>query len=403
MSGHSNSVEGVAEACSPAPTERRLVMSDQDAFDRILASLYQAMLDDTQWPAASALIDEACGMQGNALVVTEGPEDDIRTLFVGLYYRGLRHEDWERSWLETYLPTDECVPRFRQLPDSRVAHAGELYTPEELKTSLAYNEGLPRTNFQDGLRVRLDGLDGTTIAWATADPVSPNGWEFSQLAMVRGLLPHIRQFVHVQQSLVKAGALGPSLDDLLDNSRLGVIHLDRRGQIMAVNDRARHILRHGDGLSDRNGLLCARLPEDHVRLGRLLADALPTSGAAAVSGSMLLHRATVPLPFVLHVTPALVPQPDFGVRHVAALVLIVEPGKASRIDPTLVAATLGLTPVESRIAAWLAEGKTVQDIATATGRKEDSVYWNMKQIYHKCGISRQVDLVRLVLSLTTFA
>ena len=29
------------------------VMSDQDAFERILASLYEAMLDDTHWPATS--------------------------------------------------------------------------------------------------------------------------------------------------------------------------------------------------------------------------------------------------------------------------------------------------------------------------------------------------------------
>ena len=37
-------------------------MSHQDAFERILASLYDAMLDETRWPATSALIDEACGL-----------------------------------------------------------------------------------------------------------------------------------------------------------------------------------------------------------------------------------------------------------------------------------------------------------------------------------------------------
>ena len=39
-------------------------MSDQDAFERILASLYDAMLDDVHWPSTSALIDEACGSTG---------------------------------------------------------------------------------------------------------------------------------------------------------------------------------------------------------------------------------------------------------------------------------------------------------------------------------------------------
>ena len=54
-------------------------------------------------------------------------------------------------------------------------------------------------------------------------------------------------------------------------------------------------------------------------------DARPASGAAAVSGSMLLRRSPVLPPFVIHVKPVDVPQPDYGARHVAALVLIVEP------------------------------------------------------------------------------
>ena len=55
-------------------------MSDPRAFERVLASLYDAMLDDTRWPATSALIDEACGVVGNALLVGEGPKKDIQIL-----------------------------------------------------------------------------------------------------------------------------------------------------------------------------------------------------------------------------------------------------------------------------------------------------------------------------------
>ena len=39
-------------------------MHDQDVFQRIMASLYGAMLDDTGRPATSGLIDEACGLTG---------------------------------------------------------------------------------------------------------------------------------------------------------------------------------------------------------------------------------------------------------------------------------------------------------------------------------------------------
>ena len=48
------------------------------------------MLDETRWPATSALIDEACGLTGNGLMVGEGPKDDVRALWVGLYARGQR-------------------------------------------------------------------------------------------------------------------------------------------------------------------------------------------------------------------------------------------------------------------------------------------------------------------------
>ena len=324
-------------------------MSDQDTFEHILAALYDAMLDDARWPAASALIDEACGITGNDLMVGEGPKDDVQADFVGVYSRGQRREDLEREYLENYHPTDERVPRFRQLPDSRPTHVTDLYTAEELKTSPTYNEALARAGQQDAVNTRLDGPDGSHIAWALGDPVDSDGWGSSRVAMVTGLLPHIRQFVRVRQALVRAEARNTTVTALLDNPRIGVFHLDRRGHIMAANDRARSILRGGDGLSDRDGMLHARAPADQVRLERLLGDALPASGAATVSGSMLLRRSPVLPPFVVHVKPGGVPQPHYGARHVAALVLIVEPGRRHRVDPDLVARTLELTPTETQV------------------------------------------------------
>ena len=374
-------------------------MSGQDAFERILASLYDAMLDDARWPGTSALIDEACGLTGNDLLVGEGPRDDVRVLFVGAYCRGQRHEDQERDYLENYHPTDERVPRFRQLPDGRLVHVKDLFTAEELKTSPTYNEMLLRTGGQDSLSVRLDGPDGSSITWGLRDPVDSNGWATSRIAMVTALLPHLRQFVRVRQALVRAGAQTSLVTGLLDNPRVGVVHLDRRGRIVTVNDRARWILQSGDGLSDGNGALRARVPDDDLRLQRLLAAALPTSGAVPVGGSMLLGRAAELSPFVVHVKPVGVPQPDYGARHVAALVLIVEPRRRRRVDPALVERTLKLTQAESQVAVWLAEGRSAREMAAATGLTRGAIYFHLKQIYRRLRISGQADLIRMVLSL----
>ena len=377
-------------------------MSAQPAFERILASLYDAMLDDARWPATSALIDEACGVVGNDLMVGEGPKDDVRACFVGVYCRGQRREDLEREYLQHYHPTDERVPRFRQLPDSRLAHVTELYTAEELKTSPTYNEALVRSGRQDGVNTRLDGPDGSHITWGLGDPVDSEGWGSSRIAMVTGLLPHIRQFVRVRQALVRADARYTTVTALLETPRIGVVHLDRRGRILAVNDRARSLLRQGEWLSDQKGVLQARAPDDQYRLARLVAEALPPSGAVPVSGSMRLGCVSGLPPFVVHVKPVGVPQPDYGARHVAALVLMVEAGRHPRLDPDVVARTLGLTPAESQVAVWLADGTPVRDIARVTGLTDGAIYWHLKQIYRKLPISRQVDLVRLVLSIAEF-
>ncbi len=374
-------------------------MSAQDAFDRILASLYDAMLDDTLWPVTSALIDDACGMQANGLLVGDGPPDDIRVLFVGLYYRGQRRADWEREWLERYHPIDECVPRFRQLADSHLVHAPALYTAAELKTSPAYNEGLRRFDGQDGLKVRLDGPAGSHISLVTGDPVTPGGWGAPQLALLRGLLPHLRQFVRVRQALAGAEALGLTVTELLEATQLGVLHLDRHGQIVAANDRARALLRRGDGLTDREGVLRAQAPPDRPRLARLVGEALPATSRVAVSGSMALHRLPGRPPFLVHIKPVVGPQLDFASQRIAALVLLVEPGHPPRLNPALVATVLGLTPAESHVAVLLAQGQSVREIAAATGRQASSVYWHLRRIYAKLHLAGQVELVRVVLSL----
>ena len=361
--------------------------------------MYDARLDETRWPATSALIDAACGSTGNGLMVGEGPKNDIRGLFVGLYYRGQRREDLEREYLEHYHAIDERVPRFRQLPARRLVHINDLYTAEELKTSPTYNELLRRAGMKDGLNVRLPGLDGSHIGWGLNDPVDSEGWGASRIAMVQRLLPHIQQFVRVRQALVRAEARSSTVTALLDNPRIGVLELDWRGRILEGNDRARSILRHGDGLLDRNGMLRARAPADQVRSnGWWATRCRPLARSLSVGRWCSAARPWCRRSWC---TSNRVggPQPDHGARHVAALVLIVEPGRQHRIDPDLVATALELTPAETKVAVWLAEGNSVGDMADATGHTKAAIYWHLQQIYQKHSISRQADLVRLVLSL----
>ena len=375
-------------------------MSERDQYDRILVSLHDATLDDACWPAAARLIDDACRTKGNFIGFGERrAQEDVQVYFARICHRGERRPDWEREYFEDFFPNDERIPRLAQMPDSHLAHVGDLFTDEERKTSLVYNEAMPRADAQNSLHVRLDGPGGTDIGWVICDPSGPSGWESGQIEMIRRLLPHIRHFVFVRDAVAGADALGSSLTQLLETNWIGVIQLDRRGRIAEANDRAQDILRQGTGLSDSSGFLCAWLPGDNASLQTLLARALPPLGRQGVSGSTTVRRPS-PLPrLVVHVNPVTNGRQGYRDRRVAALVLVVDTASQPRISVDLLAELLALTPAEGQVAAMLSQGKTVRDIAAATHRQEGAVHWLLHQIYRKHGISRQVDLVRLVLSL----
>ena len=377
-------------------------MSEGEAFERILASLHEVALDHVHWSTATSLIDDALGAHGSSMVFGDGcSEEDIQIYFAWDFFRGQRDRDRERWYFENYYALDERVPRLRHLPDSRLVHVTDLYTEEELKTSAAYNEALARGHAQNSISVRLEGPRGSRIVWVVNDPVDGESWSSAQLDSIRRLLPHIRQTVGVQQALAGAGALGASFAQLLDTTGLGIVQLDGRGRIVAANDRARDMLRGGDGLFDEDGFLCARRPEDNAELQGLLTRALPPFGAQGAGGSMMMRRSSALPPLVLHVNPVGRQETDFHLWPVAALVLVVDPASHIRIDPAVAAAALGLTGMESRVAVLLAEGMNVREVAAATGRGESTIRSHVKHMFAKHGLSRQTDLVRLVLSLAS--
>ena len=378
-------------------------MAQRDLFDRILASLHRASLDDSHWLTAAALIEDVCGIKGHMLAFAEkhADDEDVRVYMTRFCHRGQRRPDWEREYYEVWNPLDERVPRIKRMADGQLAHVAELYTAEELKSSPVYNEALSRADSQNSLNLHMDGPNGSHIVWAPADPVQSTGWESAQVKLIRSLMPHIRQYVLVRDRLSAAAALGASVAGLLDNARIAVLYLDRRGRIVEANDQARGLLRSGSGLIDRDGALGASLPEDDADLQSLLARVLPTAGQG-VSGTVTIRRPAGLPHLALHVTPVGDSQWDFPNRRVAALAMVVLALSRPQVDAALVAEALHLSRAESEVAAGLAQGRTVRDMASATGRQEDSIRYHLKRIYRKRGLAGQADLVRLVLSLRGF-
>ncbi len=374
-------------------------MNQQDLFNRLVNLLNEAAIDDTCWPETSRLMDRVYGAKGSTLAFGYDI-GEIEIFFAKCYYHGEDRSNWMKEYFQFYHSSDERLPRIKKLPDSKIMRVVDLFSKKELKTSLTYNEALPRFETQNGLNVRLDGPSGSGIALGIADPIGSSGWSLPQINLIKGVLPNLRQYVRVRTALVEARALGASLSELLNNTHAGVILLDRRGLIVDMNDTARGMLRRSGGLSSKADSLHAIRQKDNSRLEELLTQALPRFGELAKSGSMMVRQLS-PLPMLaLHVKPVTSREEAFRSRHVAALVLIIDPVNWARIKPELVKEVLGLTPSEVEIAICLTEGKSIRQIAAATGRSYDTVRFHLRHIFTKLGVSRQIEVAQAVLALS---
>ena len=385
--------------------------SSGDPFDRILAALHRAALDEARWPEAECLIATASRTRGNTWALVAGrPKPDDAVFQLRLYLDGRHRTDWERRYFEDYYARDERTLRFFELRPGSITPTADLFTDAEKKTSVTYNELIVETKAQDGLNMRLESPRGPPLLWLVHDPVERQGWSPDQTRLIKRLQPHVHQSAIVSHALAEAEVVGTSTAQLLASPRFGVIYLDRRGRIMTANDRALEILRQGDGLADRDGFLQARVPEEDAELSRLLERALPPFGMQGSAGSMMVTRPSSPsspsspppAPFSLHVTPVGDEYPHFRTRSFGAIVLVVDSASPIHVDPAQVETALGLTRAESELAVALASGRTVNEIAAATGRSDETVRWHVRQAFRKVGVSRQLDLVRHVLSLEGF-
>ena len=377
-------------------------MAAADRFGRVVEHLYEAALGDATWASAAGAANDLIRTTGQSIThVDVGPGGEPELQWSRFFVAAECRDDLRQLYYRDYYWRDEAIPRLAGLDDGELVWKSDLYTEREMKTSAAYNEFRVANNTQNGLFTAMHSLDGSAIIWSYGNSTEREGWGHGQIRLIRLLAPHLRQAARVRRAMADARALGASRAELLENGRLGLIQLDRRGRIMEANDRAKGILVEQDGLRDGGGVLTSGHSGENEELQRLLAQALPRRGVHGVGGSMRITRRKVRTPLVLEIHPVRSMGVDCRAGQVGALVLVVDPARRLRVDPGLVGKLLGLTPTESRMAVASAAGQTVPGIADSMGCAESTVKTHLKRVYRKLGIRKQTELVQRIMSLET--
>ncbi len=179
----------------------------------------------------------------------------------------------------------------------------------------------------------------------------------------------------------------------IDHLSTGVIVLGTRGQILFTNQRAGSLLARGDGVLVGNTGIChASTTEDTRRLHSAVKAARDNKVPDALTLDTRSHG-----PLRVVVRPG--EEAGGGSEPVVCLYLFADDDRPD-VDPHLLRGIFGLTPSESRLAAALAGGLSLEAAARNEGWTLNSARSYLKVVFDKVGVSRQADLVRVVLTST---
>jgi DNA-binding CsgD family transcriptional regulator len=216
-------------------------------------------------------------------------------------------------------------------------------------------------------------------------------------ALVAEFLPHLRRALQLRHRLSHAALERRATIEALDRTGTATLVVTATGHILYANEQADVLLRQGDGIHAVSGKLRTRDRAASERLSLAIAEAAKTAAgrSAAVSEAQAISREDR-LPLTLLIAPMRPAHEGFGMSVPTAIVFIRDlecPTPSSMVLRGL----FGLTPAEAAIAAALAEGKSVEDIAAAHRISLNTTRTHLKSILAKTGTRRQAELVALVL------
>jgi DNA-binding CsgD family transcriptional regulator len=152
-----------------------------------------------------------------------------------------------------------------------------------------------------------------------------------------------------------------------------------------------------DGLLLDRGCLTGNVPAITSSIRQLCADCAATTRGEGTSpgGPLALPRPSGRRELQLLVCPVKRAEP-LGVRddRIAAVVFVSDPDQVGLPDQALLQTFYGLTPAEANVAARLAAGDSVEDIAAEHRYTKQTVQWYSKQVLVKTGCRSRAALAR---------
>lgn len=378
-------------------------ITDATVLD-LVGRIYDAASDPTRWSEFLSAFARAMNGQGTLIFAHNVETMAASTATDPGMPSGVVNFDPEfvRSLAEHYNFVNVWAQNEEALKPGRVVTGSMLYPVRDLPQTEFYNDWLrPQDLFH-----AIGGLVVQDGPWATKFSClrsrGADDYDSEELRLYEELLPHLARATHIQSRFAFLQSLSSSSLSVLDAVPAGVLLLDASGRVLHINAAAESEVRRADPLTLVSGELRTRgSTRAQSALRTITAGAIdPVRARREIATVAKLVRRNGE---VLYVRALPLPQGKGaagGTRinlRLAACALVVQGTASSSASagPQIIRHLYGLTPAEYRVAALIAQGKSVPQAAAELGVSRNTLKTQLKSIFTKTGTHRQGELVRL--------
>ncbi len=365
-------------------------------FGELLDLVYDAAIETTLWTTVIERLADMMGGAGGALSqqdqrdgtgqgIFARADPEIVTSYFNYPYDQqalLRVDDpqaFMRHWRPLILTDEDCLPK-----------------PELLRSDY-YHEFLRRVDAHSVLIIRLiaEGLNATNLS--IGRPPGTEQFGAPEFELARKLQPHLIRAVKLSQRLEGAQRLGEELAQFLDGSPHGLFLLDSEGRVRHVNRTGESLIGRRDALWLVGGRLRAATPAVGQQLQALIAAAGSRDPDERGGGSIALPSPSGRLPLSVTVAPVGADRLALFKSGPSVIVCVTDLEAGVRLPAERLRDLFGLSRAESRVALALFEGASPREAAEQLDVSFYTVRAHIAQIFDKTGVSRQSEMVRLML------
>ena len=185
---------------------------------------------------------------------------------------------------------------------------------------------------------------------------------------------------------------------VLEHLPLALAVIDPHGRVLLCNSRARRLANDGEVMGlDTDGRMFFLDELFERRFRRAVRQLIHETHVEREGAMLTMNRARCPrIPLIVSIE---VLAEDFP--HVAKKLLVTfsDPACApSDVRMAQLLRSFGLTPAEQKLARHLAAGGRLDEAARVFGLSRHTVRNQLRAVFAKLGVQRQVDLMRLLLA-----